>query len=130
MKKTFALLIISGITLFSNNQAIADNHQHDHNKMTKTDSTVNELNIVNENINGKNRYSPSVLIAKKGQKLRLKVFNATEVPHGFSIDEFKLQETLNPKDNVIEFTPDQAGLFKIYCQYHPAHLSGQILVIE
>jgi nitrosocyanin len=88
------------------------------------------INVVTESINGKTRYSPSVYIVKLGEKVKFKIFNATDKPHGFSIDAFNIKGNLVPKDNTIEFTANKEGLFEVYCQYHPAHLNAELLVVK
>lgn len=115
--------------IYGNTAIAEEHHNHSHNE-SDINSETRVIDIINENINDKNRYTPAVIVVKKGEKVRLNIFNTTALPHGFSIDEFRIKETLNPKQNTIEFVPDKAGLFTIYCQFHPAHLRGQILVIE
>ncbi len=129
---------ITSITILSSSLVLA-NESHDMSKMDKKDGTmemakdkmdmkVREIDIVTEKINDKVRFSPSVYIAKIGETIKFKIYNATDKPHGFSIDEFNLKETVQPGDNTIEFKADKLGLYKVYCQYHPAHLTGQLLV--
>jgi hypothetical protein len=30
----------------------------------------------------------------------------------------------------VEFVADKAGLFKMFCQIHPKHIGGQLLILE
>jgi len=126
MKKK--LLFFLFLFLSPTYSVIAEEHQH-HSEPTKLTGT-RTIDLINENLNEKNRYSPAVIVAKKGEKVILNVFNTTNQPHGFSIDEFNVKETLNPKQNKIEFFADKSGLFSVYCQFHPAHLRGQLLIID
>ena len=60
-------------------------------------------------------YKPDVIRVKKGEPLTLLV-TATDVTHGFAIDEYKIAEEIAPGRPVkIEFTPDRAGEFYFYC---------------
>lgn len=133
--KSKVTLLISSILVslsgpaFSMDQPSSEPDKMHHHEMSETKGT-RVINVVNEVINGKTRYSPAVFIVKLGEKVQFKIFNTTDQPHGFSIDEFKVQQTLIPKENTFEFIADKAGLFDVYCQYHPAHLRGQILVLE
>ncbi len=34
------------------------------------------------------------------------------------------------KPETVDFVADKAGLFRIWCHLHPAHLPGQLLVLE
>ena len=98
-------------------------------------AAVRELTAVNVEFRGTKVWIPSVFIVKKGEKVKLTLINnAPSGMHGFAIDEFNIKVTVNSdeKDNkkVIEFTPTQTGLIRTYCHMHPAHIGGQILVIE
>jgi nitrosocyanin len=90
--------------------------------------------LLNIKYEGKIIWTPSPLIVKKGEKVRLTLIN--NVPddpnvHGFSIPEFKVREdVLRGVPAVVQFTADKAGLFETNCHLHPAHLKGQILVLE
>jgi nitrosocyanin len=132
MKKTILALLISGLftpAAFSANEpAKMDNMNHD--TMMASEKGVRVIHVVTESINEKTRYSPAVFIVKKGEKVRFKIYNATEKVHGFSIDAFNIKGTLEPKDNIIEFTANKEGLFEVYCQFHPAHLTAQLLVVK
>jgi len=136
MKKTFIAIAIC--TLFTSGASAANDSMKNMVAESKMASNVSKsakpvmvIDVVNEEINGKKRYSPSVFIVKLGQKVQFKIFNALDMQHGFSIDAFKVKGDLGPKkDNIIEFTPNKLGLFQVYCQYHPGHLKGQLLVVK
>ena len=96
---------------------------------------VRELTAVNIEFKGTKVWVPSVFIVKKGEKVKLTLINnAPSGVHGFAIDEFNVKVAVNNAENdnkkVVEFTPTQAGLIRTYCHLHPAHIGGQILVIE
>jgi heme/copper-type cytochrome/quinol oxidase subunit 2 len=135
MKKYLLGILIS--TLFVSAESVmAEEHKHDMMKMdsskkdVKKEEFVREIYVINEKINEKTRYSPATFIAKKGEKVRVHIYNTTDMPHGFSITELKVEATVNPKDNVIEFIADKEGLFDVFCQYHPGHFRAQLLVIK
>lgn len=96
---------------------------------------VRELTAVNIEYHGSKIWVPSVFIVRKGEKVHLTLINnAPSGLHGFAIDEFnvKMQIPNEEKDNkrTVEFTPARTGLFRSYCQLHPTHVGGQILVID
>lgn len=99
-------------------------------KEEKKVEVVRDIYLINERINEKVRYSPATFVAKKGEKVRLHIHNTTDMPHGLSITEFQVAETVNPKENVIEFVADKEGLFDVFCQYHPGHFRAQLLVVK
>lgn len=135
MKKSlifFSLLISFAFSANANeidSYKISQEHNH-HNHGTVEKNNVRVINVVNESINGKNRYSPAVFIAKSGETVKFKIFNTTDQPHGFSITEFNVAATLNPKENEVEVKIGKPGLYNVFCQYHPAHLNAQLLVVE
>ncbi|MGH9856872.1 MAG: cupredoxin domain-containing protein [Acidobacteriota bacterium] len=60
-------------------------------------------------------YKPDVIRVKKGEPLIL-IVTATDVTHGFAIDEYEIAKEVAPGRPVrIEFTPDRAGEFYFYC---------------
>ena len=60
-------------------------------------------------------FEPSVIEVNKGDKVRLTV-ESLDVPHGFSILEYGINERLDPGKEVrIEFTADKQGTFTFFC---------------
>ncbi len=63
----------------------------------------------------KSFYTPDVIRVKKGEPVVLLV-KASDVAHGFAIDEFDIAKEVAPGQPVkIEFTPDKTGEFFFYC---------------
>jgi nitrosocyanin len=97
-------------------------------------AAVRELTLVNIKYQGKVLWLPATLIVKKGETVKLTLVN--NVPddpavHGFSIPAFGVKADVErEKPLVVEFTADKAGLFETSCHLHPAHLHGQLLVLE
>ena len=92
------------------------------------------LTIVNIEYEGSKIWVPSTIVAHKGDKISLKLIN--NVPsdpsqHGFAIPDYKIAEIVDRgQPKTVEFTADKAGTFPIICQLHPAHVAGQLLVLE
>jgi nitrosocyanin len=90
--------------------------------------------IVNVEYQGSKIWVPGTLVVKKGTKVTLNLIN--NVPsdpkeHGFAIPAYNIAETVNrgePKK--IEFTADKAGIFPITCHLHPAHVGGELVVLD
>lgn len=93
-----------------------------------------ELHAVNINYEGNNVWTPGTYVAKKGEKIRFKLFNRVKADpnvHGFAIDEFNVKvDVYRDKPETVEFVADKAGVFRIWCHLHPAHLPGQFVVLE
>lgn len=60
-------------------------------------------------------FEPDTIIVKKGEKIRLKAIS-TDVTHGIGIKKYKFKKKLPVnKEQIIEFTADNAGNFHFYC---------------
>ena len=61
------------------------------------------------------QFSPSTIEVNKGDKVKL-VITSTDVPHGFAITEYGINERLDPgKPVTVEFTADKQGTFTTFC---------------
>jgi heme/copper-type cytochrome/quinol oxidase subunit 2 len=81
-------------------------------------------------VEGGNGIAPAKLTAQKGHKVEIKVTNtAKDKAHGFSIDAFKVAETIDQgKTTTVSFKADKAGTYRVYCQLHPAHKAAELVV--
>jgi nitrosocyanin len=76
-------------------------------------------------------WEPTSIIAKKGDTVMLQLVNRHADEHGFEIAAFNVKEVVaGEKTSNVKFTADKAGIFPIKCQLHPAHVVGQLLVLE
>lgn len=90
--------------------------------------------VVNTEYQNTKIWVPSTLVVHKGDTVKVKLIN--NVPsdpnqHGFAIPAFNVAAVVTrgePQD--IEFKADRAGVFPISCQLHPAHVAGQLIVLE
>lgn len=61
------------------------------------------------------QFEPAAIEVSKGDKVRL-IVTSIDVPHGFSIPEYGINERLEPgKPVTIEFTADKQGSFTAFC---------------
>ncbi len=93
-----------------------------------------ELTIVNIEYEGSKIWVPGTIYAKKGDTVKIKLINNVKADpnvHGFAIAAYGIAETVNRGEpKTIEFTADKPGIFPITCQLHPAHVAGQLVVME
>ncbi len=95
---------------------------------------VVQFTVVNLEYEGSKLWLPSTLVVHKGDKVKIKLINNVKSEpnqHGYSIPAFNVAAVVNrgePKE--VEFVADKAGVFPISCQLHPAHIGGQLLVLE
>jgi nitrosocyanin len=90
--------------------------------------------VVNVEYEGAKLWVPGTLVVKKGARVAIRLIN--DVPtepnqHGFAIPDFGVAEIVTRGEpRTVEFTADRAGIFPIICQLHPAHVGGQLVVLE
>ena len=77
-------------------------------------------------------FEPSTIEVNKGDKVRL-VITSMDVPHGFSIAEYKINERLDVgKSATIEFTADKEGTFtdfcSVFCGSGHSNMKGKLIV--
>src|SRR5436190_7464487 len=118
LRLALALLALSGLVTPARAQSAA--------AVTQT--------VVNVEYEGTKLWLPGTLVVKKGTKVTLKLIN--NVPsdpkeHGFAIPAYNIAETVvRGEPKTVEFTADKAGTFPITCHLHPAHVGGQLIVLD
>ncbi len=76
-------------------------------------------------------WEPPSLVARKGDNVMLKLINRHTDEHGYEIAAYGIKEVVEGgKTKDVKFTADKAGVFPIKCQLHPAHVVGQLVVLE
>ncbi|MBK7974630.1 MAG: cupredoxin domain-containing protein [Deltaproteobacteria bacterium] len=93
------------------------------------------VTVVNvETPQGVKVWLPTGITAKKGDIVKLKLVNKLANDHGYSIPAYNVGVIVpaeGPNGNAeITFTADKGGVFPINCQLHPAHVAGQLVVLE
>ena len=93
-----------------------------------------KITVVNIEYEGTKIWVPATIVVKKNENVRIKLIN--KVPsdpnqHGFAIAAFKVEAVVTRGEaEVVKFVADKTGLFPINCHLHPAHIGGQLLVVE
>jgi nitrosocyanin len=90
------------------------------------------LTVVNiETPQGVKIWEPPSVVAKKGDVVKLKLINRHAEEHGYEIAAVGLKEVVDGnKTKEISFTVDRTGIFPIKCHLHPAHVVGQLIVLD
>jgi nitrous oxide reductase len=92
-----------------------------------------KFTIVAEQVGKSKFWLPSNIMVNQGDKVTLVLKNEIEgadVTHGFELDAYGIKEVVTrgvPK--TVSFVADKPGIFHYYCQLHPAHIGGELLVI-
>ena len=77
-------------------------------------------------------FDPPTIEINKGDNVRL-IVTSVDVPHGFSIPEYGINERLDPgKPTTIEFLADKEGTFtsfcSVFCGSGHSNMKGKIIV--
>ncbi len=90
--------------------------------------------VVNIEYEGSKIWTPGTIVVKKGTKVTIKLINNVKSEpsqHGFAIPGYNVAAIVNRGEpQTVEFTADKAGVFPIICQLHPAHVGGELVVLE
>jgi len=93
---------------------------------------VKKFTLVSEQIGDTKFWLPSTIVVEPGDKVTLTLKNevpGTAVTHGFELPQYKISEVVTRgKPDVVHFTADKPGIYPYYCQLHPAHIGGQLIV--
>ena len=92
-----------------------------------------KFTLVAEQLGDTKFWLPSTIVAEPGDKVTLVLKNevpGTAVTHGFELPAYHISEivTRGEKPKVVHFTVDKPGVYPYYCQLHPGHVGGQLLV--
>ena len=83
---------------------------------------------------GSKFWLPGTLIVKRGDKVKINLVNSIKSEpntHGYAIEAYGIREVVaRGEPKTVTFTADKSGIFTIYCQQHPKHIGGQLLVLE
>ncbi|HEY4673910.1 MAG TPA: cupredoxin domain-containing protein [Nitrososphaerales archaeon] len=95
---------------------------------TPEDTNAVAINVTSRQWN----YTPSEIRVKEGQTVILHL-RSIDVPHGFAIEEYRVNVFLPPGETVdVKFIANQAGEFQYFCNVfcgtgHPNH-KGKLIV--
>jgi len=92
-----------------------------------------KFNLVSELLGDTKFWLPSTIVVQAGDKVTLNLKNevpGTSVTHGFELPAFNVTEVVKrgDKPTVVHFTADKPGIYPYYCQLHPGHVGGQLVV--
>lgn len=131
MKTKNILKIASLLAIFSLSSCFAQEHNH---AAHQKDSTVNKrsFTLVNYQFESSRQWLPGTLVVYQGETVEIKLVNEVASGiHGFAIPAYNIQKNVEKGQEVtVSFVADKTGLFEMKCHLHPAHVGGQLLVME
>jgi nitrosocyanin len=131
--RTLAIVAALGATMIgaSARFGIAAEAQPSAAGATADGATVN-FTLVSVLIDDVKFWLPSTIVVNQGDKVKLTLKNqvpGADVTHGFTIPGYNIAEVITRgQPKTITFVADKAGVFPYYCQLHPAHVGGQLIV--
>lgn len=126
IKSLSVVLLLSVFT-----SCFANNHDHAHASDAK-EGNKRTFTIVNYQYESSRQWLPGTIAVYKGETVEIKLVNeAPSGVHGFAIPEYDIQEeVLKDKPVTVSFVADKVGIFDMKCHIHPAHVGGQVIVME
>ena len=101
---------------------------------TRAEEKVDQYTIVNVEYEGTKMWLPGTLVVHKGDKVKIRLINNVKSDpnqHGFTIPAYNIAVVVTRGEPMtLEFVADKVGIFPIACQLHPAHVGGQLIVLE
>lgn len=98
-----------------------------------TAADTREFNAITVDLSGAKVWLPSTFVVRKGDTVKINLSTKVPAPsnvHGFAIDAFKVVESVDEKGKTITFKAREAGIFPFRCHLHPAHIGGQLVVLD
>ena len=91
--------------------------------------SAHTFSLVNVLASGAKVWLPSAVVVRPGEQVTLKLENKLDEAHGFSIDEYGIQVIVPAKGTQQVMFTAKRGAARFYCQLHPAHIGGQVVVL-
>ncbi len=95
---------------------------------------VDQFTVVNVEYEGTKIWLPGTLVVHKGDHVKIKLINNVKSDpnqHGFAIPAYNVAAVVTRGEPAnVDFVADKAGIFPINCQLHPAHVGGELVVLE
>lgn len=156
MKKTFPLILLSGVLvgvgflsgcIFDRNNVKPAQEETpssptpapaptpEEPSQNDTGESTSTSNVKEFSINARQwEFSPSSISVKKGDRVKLTI-TSFDVPHGFALPEYNIDELLAPGvTKTVEFTADKAGSFgffcNVFCGSGHTNMKGMLIVSE
>jgi len=118
------------ITMLLSINAYSAHHEE---KKTKKPSVKidRKITIVNYEINGVKQWNPGNIAGYEGETLEITLINKAKGPHGFMIPSHDVTEVVGKgKEKKVTFKLKEEGIYPMKCHLHPAHIGGQLIVLD
>ena len=92
---------------------------------------VRKITLVNYQIEGTKQWVPGTIAGYEDEQLEITLINKAKGPHGFTIPSHKVTEVVKKGEKkTITITLKEEGIYPMKCQLHPAHIGGQLIILD
>jgi len=114
--KNFVFLMLTVVFLASSSSSWADR----------------TITLVNHEFEGTKQWLPGTIAAYVGETITINLINNTPSGvHGFHIPDFNQRVDIKKGEKKsISFVANKVGIFDMKCHLHPAHVGGQLIIME
>lgn len=104
----------------------------------QTGPLPHEYMLINTEINGVVIWLPSVIVVHPGERVVLHLMNKLAAVHGLNIEDYDIHAVAYtdggpslPAGGIrqVTFIARKGLISRYYCQFHQAHIGGQIVVL-
>ena len=90
------------------------------------------IEMVTAVVGGVNVFLPSTVVVTEGSGRTLKIFNATDAPHGFQIPALQVEAVLEAGVETVVALPPLVGghVYELLCHLHPPHRGATLMVVR
>jgi nitrosocyanin len=132
MPRTIAILAVAGALFINAGARLALAAEAQPSAAAAASDTATSFTLVSVMIDDVKFWLPSSITVNQGDTVKLTLKNqvpGADTTHGFTIPGYNIAEVVSrgaPK--TITFVADKPGVFPYFCQLHPAHVGGQLIV--
>ena len=96
-----------------------------------SEASIRKITLVNYEIDGVKQWVPGNIIGYEEEQIEITLINKAKAAHGFMIPDYKVMEVVKSGEKkVVNVTLKSEGLHTMKCHLHPAHIGGQLLVLD
>jgi len=132
MLKTMAAIAVVASFMFSGANRVAMAQGAAPAAPAMEEPGTRSFTMVSIEADGAKIWLPSVIAVEQGDKVKLTLKNlvpGAENKHGFTIPAYNITEVVTRDEpKTITFVADKPGVFQYFCQLHPAHIGGSLIV--
>ena len=108
-------------------------HHESKNKKTQSETIKydRKITLVNYEIDGVKQWVPGNIAGLEDENIELTLINKAKGPHGFMIPSHNVTVVV-PKGGKkkVSLKLKEEGIYPMKCHLHPAHIGGQLIVMD